>query len=355
MPRLVHGRFWPLLASLLLIGGLLGVAPGGVAAAQKASTRQLYVGTGTPNLGNCSPYCPLALTGVTAGANAHSFADVIVANLGGNTLNNVTVSGGATATAAPKNNNFDHPADPSLPSGWTVAQVRIDTTTPTLNCSIPSDSLSFTCNIVGSLLTGQFVKFRLVLTVPTAPTNPNVWLMASVNESSSKGKNQDSFFALGAPDVSTPNCLKNENYVLPTELISLSTPNTCTQPTTITGAPGANGSQVSVGIDTTNKPCPDALVEAETPCQGDLSVANVDNGLTGPVEWTITFNFVPTFVIHFHADYDPSDPGTYDLILLSDPPCATASAVNCWISKTPGPAPVTVVFRTATNTSARGG
>jgi hypothetical protein len=226
-------------------------------------------------------------------------------------------------------------------------------TNPAFTCSSPADGSSFTCT-VGTLLIGQSVKFRLILNVPAANGSYSVWLMASLNERSSNGKNQDSFFSTGTIGVAAPTCAVNQNYFLSTEAISLSTPTGCTQPTTVSGDPAANGSLVSVGIDPPNT-CPIAV---PTPCQGDTSVANVDSGQTGPVTWTITFNFVPTYVIHFHSNYNPSDASTYDVILLSDPPCASASATNCWISVTPGPlgpAPVTVEFRTPNNQSARGG
>ena len=360
MRRSGHGSLRPMLASVLVIGGLLSLVPGSAIA---ADTRQLYVGSPSTDLSKCPApnyFCPLDFSGASSPSGAtvaHSAADVVIANLGSQTLTHITVAGGLAADSRPPNSNFPHPSGLSVPSPLSISAVFVNSGNPTLSCPVSGNS--FTCNI-GTLLGAQYpgssVAFRLVISVPSGASTSPVWLLATLNETSVSGKNQDTFYAVGSVGVLAATCGLNQNYFLPSERVSLQTPAGCQQSTTIQGPNTTVGSFASVGTDPTSTWCPTGYV-----CKGILSLGNVNNGQSGPVIWTIGFAFNPSFVIHFQATYDPSDPlhaGDYDVIPFNQQnKCGAPHAtMNCWISVSP---PVngirTAIFQTATNTSSRGG
>jgi hypothetical protein len=344
----LFGRLRPLLASIVLIGGLLALVPG---AAVAGNTRVLYFGSPPANLANCDPatgFCPLTFTGVSA--PGHAAADVVVANLGGQTLNHTIVRGGISADNQAKNPNFPFPVGASVPGTLSVFAVFVDPANPSISCPVSGNS--FTCD-VATLFARQSVAFRLVVTVPSGASTANVWLMASLDEGSEIGKNQDSFYAVGPLVVGTATCTTNQNYFVPQENVSLQTPAGCAQPTKIQGPNTVRGSFASVGTNAALNWCPAGFT-----CQGILSVGNVNNGQSGPVTWTIGFNFNPSGVIHFRDGYDPTtNPTAYDFIPFKNTSqCGNPKAtVNCWISVSP---PVngirTAVFQTATNGGGRG-
>jgi hypothetical protein len=351
----VRWRRTGLAGAMVLIMALL---PGAAGIAIGANTRDIFAGSPPVDLAACSPtatnpggFCPLTFTPVSATAGARTAVDVTIANRGQQTVNHLLLVGGAAADNASKNVNFPPPAAPSLPVGLRYVAVF-----PAGICTIgsilgPDDSLS--CPI-GSLASGGSLSIRIVIGVPAVVATYTTWLMASLNESSSNGTNEDEFYAVGSFSAASPNCSQNANYFLPDQAIGLATIGSCGQPTAI-AAPAfpTQGAFASVGTASTTW-CPSGFS-----CFGLLSRANVNNGAGGPVRWTVNWGSKPKLVVHFLDGYDPVLNATaYEVLQFkSASRCATPAPANalCWFSLTTSGGTTTAVFQTPSNGYIRGG
>lgn len=339
-----------------VVSALIGVLLLGTAGVTAANTRIVCFGTPGSDA-NCSGINNdgtlksgvLVFSPVTTGGN--TAVNVLIRNDGGQTLNHVKFAGGDTADALPFNPLFGHPGGTSLPSGATVPAIF-----PGGSCTFSAGHAGFLCD-VGTLGAHKSATFTVVIT-PT--TGGHVWLTSSWNEGwSTTGSNADYAFAEGDITVSAASCdTGTANYFLPSDPVSLPGVNCLGQQASIVaGALGGIGGFGSVGNDPTGTTtCPSALKNG---CYGTTVSVTINGGqvVPGGVQWSITWYGIKslTGVIHYHNDYSPSDPKTYDVIPLTKSfQCSAKLTTNCWQSVTASkgnanPLFITVVFVTPSN------
>ncbi len=349
----VGSRVGAIVSALTIASALLA---GAATPTFAGNTRDIYFGSPPANLANCdasTTFCPLTFSATSATTNPRSFVDVVVANLGNQTVNHLVASGGTAADTAQKNTTPTPPPGNSIPSPLTIQNVY-PAPGSSFSCaaSTTPSTPSFSCNI-GQLGAGQSAQFRVVLEgiPPVSTTNIPVWFMVSLNESSTTGSNQDEFYATGSVTWTSAGCGFNGNYFSPGENVAVSQQGVCTdQPTSISGPNTPQGAFASVGTTSTTW-CPPGFS-----CFGLLSMANENFGVGGPVIWTITWGSRPKGVIHFLDGYDPVlNPNAYEnLPFKGSTKCPTnPGTMLCWYSLTTNGGLTTAVFQTATNGSGR--
>ena len=299
------------------------------------------------------------LTNSTVTLGGATAVKVVVQNVGTQTVNHVTIAGGASDTAP--NTTYNAltlpPSGPSLPLGWSYL-VGYSLTPGLSNCSITSfaaSSDSISCSI-GQLAAGASASFLIVIhaanqpqsysypATGTATLTWDYWFSAYLNEgTSSTGSNADTFFALGNIEVQSPNCSGASTYTLDNEPVSL--PSTfggatgCATVTTVSNNQpiGGNGAFTQVTIlPLGSGQCPDGYA-----CAGQQSNVNVGGGIPVPggLQWVMDIPVSqigksgPKGVIHLLGDFVPTDPATYFVIPLKKSyQCSTKLQTNCWVS-----------------------
>lgn len=375
---LVHKlhRVLAVLASVALVGSL-SIVTSGVASA--ANTRLICFGSpGTTGDTLCDPvnvqynyaqgytdsssstsYGIGSLTNSAVTVGGATAVDVVVTNVGTQTVNHVTIAGGETETNGTFNSLTLPPKGPSLPSGWSYL-IGYSLTPGLSNCSITSvlaqnDSIS--CSI-GQLAAGASASFLIVIQAAndTATTYTytdasgtiswDYWFSTYLNEgTSSTGSNADTFFALGDIAVHPPSCNGASTYTLGSNPVSL--PSNlggalgCATVTAVSNTQpiGGNGAFTRVVVlslgDSTQ--CP-----AGYTCLGQQSNVDVGGGIPVPggLEWVMDIpvsqigNHGPKGVIHLGDNFS-SDPTDYTVIPFKHQyQCSTSLVTNCWVSVT---------------------
>ncbi|HEY6058718.1 MAG TPA: hypothetical protein VIV06_11835, partial [Candidatus Limnocylindrales bacterium] len=336
----------------LLVAGSVTTALGA------SSTRKVYFGSPPPG----GAQGTLAQLFDVTGGSLTAF-DVTVQNVDNQTLNHVTVLGGKLADQT-FNSNFPQPSGTSLPAGATFAAgypaAPAGQSPPNGTCAVRkviADGDSIECP-VGQLSAGSAaVTFRIVVRAPAATGAYPWWMEVDLNEgASTTGSNQDSFYATGSIAVGdAATTCTTSSYFLTTQAVSLSSPGSCAQPTSIAGPTfPVKGAFAQVGTTSTAANyCPPTYK-----CFGLLSSANVNGGNGGPVVWTISWLEKPKGVIHFRDGYDPvTNPTAFDNIPFKGStkcPTPTPADVNCWFSVTTSGHITTAVFQTPLNGGSKG-
>jgi hypothetical protein len=338
--RATHGfdlaRIWRNLAvaSVLMLLATSMVA-GSVLAGN--TSKQVYFGSGpfpASSFGFPDNYS-LSFTPVSGGRVTSAY--VTIQNKGGGTLNHVILEGGTHAPSPRANTNFIPDGTngspricepgittclPSLPSGFTYVAAFAPTGRP---CTIydPAGVPATTgpgikCD-VGQLPNNAAVTYRFAIQVPAsnpdASTAYQTWFTASGNEgTSSKGSNQDAFFALGSITVDQTNPCSDANFFTSGTVTDLGT-STCDQPAKLTGGAFVGGAFAKVGVSTDPTLCLAAFK-----CFGKRVDANVEFGapVDGGLQWTVlwqksSLNGTPKGFIHFLDAY-PTNPKAYEII-----------------------------------------
>jgi hypothetical protein len=276
---------------------------------------------------------------------------VQVYNGGTQTINHINLLGGDAADHAAVNCLYPPPglttttcgqpgetAQPSLAGGLTFADVFSDDA----DCS-GSTSTSLSCDL-GTLVADQRKSVEIIFATDTSATSFDYWLGAYTAESNSTGSNQDNFYATGTIATTEASCTANKDasYFLEQDPIGLSTAD-C--PTLVATTPekatkGQVSSEVAAGYRgpgtlsiTDAVTCPDAypncygsLVDAEIL---DHTADSVNGGVLWDIKWFGTNKL--SGVIHYHSDYDPTNPKTYTVITFKkQDQCSAKLLTNCW-------------------------
>ncbi len=275
-----------------------------------------------------------------AGGKSQVF--VTVHNGGGQTINHASLLGGAAADNAAVNCLFPPPglttttcgqpgntAQHSLADGLTFAGVF----SHEADCS-GWTSTSLSCDL-GTLAADQAKSVEIIFATDTSAASFAYWLGAYTAESNSTGSNQDNFYATGTIATTEPSCTANTDasYFLENDAISLSTADCGTTFGKVTSAvaPGFRGPGTLSITDALTCPvaypnCYGSLVEAEIL---DHTADSVSGGILWDIKWYGTNKL--SGVIHYHSDYDPSDPMTYDVITFKkQDQCNAKLLTDCW-------------------------
>jgi len=297
---------------------------------------------------------PGTLTNTTVNPGGRTASMVMVRNDDNQTLNHVTIAGGAAADGKPYNPLFKPPSYPSL-NGLTLAAVIPQTVGMT--CST-NTTTSFECEI-GTLLPTQSASFLIVINAPATAGSTSWWVTADWNEGwSTTGTNADYTFAIGSVNVTNASCAAGAaNYFLSGQTVDLGDGGaTCNnQDANIKSGDSltGNGGFASLVIDNSFAvPCPTAY---RNKCYGKTVTASALGGtaVPGGVQWTITWFGINhlTGVFHFGDNY-PTDANDYVAIPLTNAnQCTATKTTDCILSvaTTSSPKSITVTFVTANN------
>lgn len=284
------------------------------------------------------------------------------------TLTQVLVTGGAETPNARANpatppptsicpTDPNLPCVPSLPAGASFVDFYEypDSTNPVISnglieCAITSSSATspndgLRCP-VQNLAAGAAVQIRVLIRMPGASAPAagfyRIWNALQLKEgSSNSGAQPDAFFSVGDVPVTAPDCGAGgvANWFKQNEAIALSNSvaANCAQVTGVE-SPGiaGQGSFVSVFVNKTNPACVNKLS-----CFGGQSFVSIEPAIlpaTAPiVKWTVRWNWgseikkvAPKGFIHFHDDFVPGDPSTFDVISFGKASNCPSGGVNCW-------------------------
>jgi hypothetical protein len=337
--------------SALLTGLMLALAVLAPATVSAANTRLLYIGD--PSLATCDPLsvanasCPTYLVHPTPVSPGNvTYFDVLLKNLGKQTL---TSAGFGIGTLIAQDNGS---AGPALPAGWKITNVTSLTgavptcvtdqssTTPATGLITPGLYDGLSCNF-GNLAKGAGASIRVFLqagsTLAHDPTwrcfdaltgttlNPCPGLVVSgkVAEAvgGNVGGNNNTFYAYG--DERSPYFVSGAGLVaglFSKQHIQPASHVAGTALTTIDITPLTGDYVVTVDEVSAGPTCPASI----TTCSTNASTAHVNFG--APVSpyfvWTVLFPVDPSYkltnktgFIHFHDDYNPTNPKTYDTLL----------------------------------------
>jgi len=318
------------LAAALLSGAML------IAAAVPAfagDTRNVFVGS--PGAADGT----LVFTEVSAGQQTKT--DVFIENGSPSTMNKTTLSIGAFPAAAP------------LPAGVTI-DGKFGANAG--QCSIAADKLSATCDF-GNLRSGQSKSVSFIFGIANAGT-PDIDIAVKVKETvNDNGANADTFHASARLTVAGAGCDSVATFVAPGQAKHVTTANAtnCTPQTTELDIPGLPAGATVKVSEITDTSC----VASGKSCFGAKSVANVNNGATVSLVWSITWlnSTIGTpiqeqklGVVHVEDDGD--------IVLIPNTNAGrcgnSPSKTNCIVSVTVGATTTTIVFKTPSNGYVKG-
>ena len=328
-----------ILATVLTIVAASLAAVGPVTA---ADTRDVFFGSPGGDDG------ALTFTGVSSG-NATS-TRIFIDNNTNATMNKATLTVGTFPATA-------------LPSGLTVAGAYAFGGG---SCSVAGDGSSATC-LLGNIR-GKTGDRTVIVVLNVSATAGTISLPATldsghfalkVNETvNDNGANRDTFFAGGSIAVGETTCDSVATFVAPGQSQPVSTESgTCNPQSTTLSIPSL---QYGAAVQITE--------EADTSCAGTLkcfgqaSRANVNDGASVNLLWTITwdnanlpngFNVRKAGVIHFLDAVNGG--GTVIIPNTNAGQCGNnANKTNCIVSFEKGDTTTTVIFRTPSNGKIKG-
>ena len=363
----IRSRLSYRLGAALAIAALL-LSTFGLGASLAANTRMVSFGSPGQGGGGIDAGTGALVPGVlefspvTAGSEpGRTAVDVIITNVGGQTLNHVKFAGGTVADGLPYNPNFvvegttaPKPPGPSFP-----ADVELNQVFPQAGCDLTivtgegEDGLL--CD-VGTLAAGASAPYTIVFTPPhAAPASRHIWLTVSWNEGwSATGNNADYAFAEGDIAVTKASCTNPASgYFLENDNIDLAANGggTCQgqQASIASGDPleGIRGRASVLILNDGTEFLADCPSELKNKCFGVTVQAFVLEGapVDGGVEWTVRWYGIKSLsgVVHFGDNYGPApdmDPTDYSLIQFSKSnKCVTDTEpdLDCWITKSSSP------------------
>jgi len=365
----IRSRLSYRLGAALAIAALL-LSTFGLGASLAANTRMVSFGSPGQGGGGIDAGTGALVPGVlefspvTAGSEpGRTAVDVIISNVGGQTLNHVKFAGGTVADGLPYNPSFvvqgTNPPAP-LPSGKSFpADVELNQVFPAAGCNltIVTGEDGLLCD-VGTLAAGASALYTIVFTPPHAEaTTRHIWLTVSWSEGwSTTGTNADYAFAEGDIAITAASCQNPASgYFLPDDNIDLAANSggTCQgqQASIASGDPLGEGIRGRASVLILNDgaeflaSCPSEL---KSKCFGVTVQASVLDGapVDGGVEWTVRWYGIKSLsgVVHFGDNYGPApamDPNDYTLIPFSrNNVCVdtdTVTDLDCWLMKSSSP------------------
>ena len=325
-----HRRQASLLATIL--AGMLVLA--GAIPAFAGDTRNVFVSSP----GSADE----VLTSTPVSTGGATRVDVRIFNDSNATMNKTTLSIGT------------FPA-PALPAGVTIKAIFGADKTAT-NCPIADDQLSATCSF-GNVAAGKEKNVSVLFGISTAG-DKTIEVAVKVKETvNDNGANKDTFKAIATVDVDDASCDAVSTYTKPNTAEVVSTAQGCsdTQSTELTVPGLTNGAAVKIG-EVTDASCDTA---SGYTCFGAASTANVNNGATVKLVWTITwstsvlpnnFNLKKFTVLHYE------DGGNIVPIAnTTKGKCGnSANATNCMVNAAIVGNTLVATFRTPNNGKIKG-
>ena len=326
-----------ILATTLALAVASVAAAGPVAA---GDTRDIFVGSPGSDDG------VLTFTGVSSG-NATS-TRIFIDNNTNATMNKATLTVGT------------FPATP-LPNGLSVAGAYAFGGG---SCSIADDESSATCDLGN--IRGKTGDRTVIIVLDVTSAAGTISLPATldsghfalkVNETvNDNGANRDTFFAGGSITVGETTCDNVATFVAPAQAKQVSTACDDVQSTALSIPSLQFGAAVQIAE------VADASCAGNLKCFGQASTANVNDGASVNLVWSITwnnanlpngFNVRKAGVIHFLDAVNGG--GTVVIPNTNAGQCGNnANKTNCIVSFEKGDTTTTVIFRTPSNGKIKG-